>query len=156
MPKKKVKKKSKRTIILIVAIVIVALIIIIFAIPKKETKQDDTIIPQIYSNIYEEVKSDNPIFSITNKCSWSGAYLKCAGEVKDIKTNQHTTGDIYIDLIAFDNDKKCGYCNSRINLGEFSVGVNKKYSLVCDIGKEVDILAKIMVSARTSQVFNGC
>lgn len=156
MPKKRKKPLSKEMIILLVVIAIIVLVVIAFKISKQITKENTDLTQQTSSNIYEEVKSDNVIFSITNRCSWSGTYLKCAGEVKDTETKPHTTGDIYIDLIAFDNEKKCGYCNSRINLGKFSESKIKTYSLICDIGKKVDILAKITVSARASQIFNGC
>ncbi len=154
--KKRRKPQLKSMIILAVVIVIFVIVFLVFKVSKEGIKSDTSEKQQTSSGVYEDIRIESTIFSVTNKCYWSGTDIRCEGKVKDTETKPHATSDIYIDLIAFDNDKKCGYCNNRINLGEFTVGKVKAYSLVCDIGKKADILAKITVSARAAQIFNGC
>lgn len=158
------KEKANKTGYIIGAVIIVLLVVIIGMMMSnsnnsnnsQNTNTNNQVQQPTSSNIYTEVESGGDFLEITKECFWSGTELRCSGNVKDIETKPHTTDDIYIGVIAFDNNDKCGYCNDKINLGEFSEGKTKTYSLSCDVGKKTDILASIAVTGGAARIYNGC
>ncbi|MFH1425118.1 MAG: hypothetical protein ABIG28_00095 [archaeon] len=49
--------------------------------------------------IYTDVMNGAEYLEVTIDCFWSETQVRCGGDIVDIKTESHTSHDIYVDLI---------------------------------------------------------
>lgn len=152
-------RSGQGKVLIIVLLVIIAVVLIVIAyalLNRPATTGQVTLnnregqVESSSSNINVEVESGGDFLTLTHNCFWAGMEIRCNGEVKDIDTKPHTTGDIYIDMGV--TDKKCCYCFAdRINFGSFGEGKVRTYTLSCDVKKKTDVIVTLTLSGGASQ-----